>query len=116
MSIDRDAERFRFLQNLEPVEAQAFFWNYTSRAQRAKAIDAAMERAHKASAPVIAVIPITYGCHFDLSPYEEPDDCMLDRGTPSLCTVAKKLHQEGEPKEACRHWKPIGEATQCQNR
>lgn len=38
----KDAERFRFLQNLPVVEAQAYFWNYGSRTERAKAIDIAM--------------------------------------------------------------------------
>lgn len=38
----KDALRFRFLQNLPVVEAQAFFWNYGSRTERAKAIDKAM--------------------------------------------------------------------------
>ena len=36
-----DAERFEYLQNLPVVEAQAFFWQYQSRKQRAKAIDSA---------------------------------------------------------------------------
>lgn len=39
----RDAMRFRYLQNIEPLKAQAFFWNYTSRRQRKKAIDQAMK-------------------------------------------------------------------------
>lgn len=38
----KDALRFRYLQNLPVVEAQAFFWNYGSRTERAKAIDKAM--------------------------------------------------------------------------
>lgn len=42
-SVQRDAERFRFLQNLDPVEAQAFFWNWSGRRNRAKAIDRAIE-------------------------------------------------------------------------
>jgi hypothetical protein len=48
-----DAERFRYLQRLEPRRAQAFFWVYSSRAQRAKAIDRAIaqERAMSESAP-----------------------------------------------------------------
>lgn len=36
-----DAERFKYLQNLPVKDAQAFFWNYTSRKQRAAAIDKA---------------------------------------------------------------------------
>jgi len=35
----RDAERFQYLQNCGHVKAQAYFWNYESRKQRAKAID-----------------------------------------------------------------------------
>ena len=37
----KDAERFQYLQNLSVKDAQAFFWNYTSRKQRAAAIDKA---------------------------------------------------------------------------
>ena len=40
----KDAERFVFLQNIDPKEAQAFFWNISSRRERAKAIDAAREK------------------------------------------------------------------------
>jgi hypothetical protein len=38
----KDAERFRFLQNLPVVKAQAYFWGYGSRRERAAAIDQAM--------------------------------------------------------------------------
>lgn len=41
-SFKKDAARFRFLQDLPTVEAQAFFWNYGSRTERAKAIDKEM--------------------------------------------------------------------------
>jgi hypothetical protein len=41
----KDAERFQYLQNCDPVEAQAFFWNYSSRTERAKAIDVARAAA-----------------------------------------------------------------------
>lgn len=43
----KDAERFRYLQNLDAKDAQAFFWNYQSRKQRAAAIDAALRGAGK---------------------------------------------------------------------
>jgi multidrug resistance efflux pump len=39
---EKDAKRFNKLQNMDPKKAQAFFWNYLSRKQRAKAIDAAI--------------------------------------------------------------------------
>jgi hypothetical protein len=39
----RDAERFRWCQN-NPKKAQAMFWNYSSRKDRAKAIDAAISQ------------------------------------------------------------------------
>jgi hypothetical protein len=35
-----DAARFRALQRMPPVQAQAYFWNFSSRKARAKAIDA----------------------------------------------------------------------------
>mgnify|MGYP006935533625 CR=1 FL=1 len=39
----KDALRFRYLQNLPVAEAQAFFWNYSSRKRRAAAIDEAIK-------------------------------------------------------------------------
>lgn len=60
--VRRDASRFRFLHNLPVVEAQAFFWTYASRKQRAKAIDAAT-----------ATTILRVGCHLkkesELSPF-----------------------------------------------
>ena len=41
---EKDAKRFNGLQNMPPIEAQAFFWNFQSRKQRAAAIDAAIEK------------------------------------------------------------------------
>ena len=43
-ALRKDAERFQYLQNCDQKIAQAFFWNYSSRKARAKAIDAAMEK------------------------------------------------------------------------
>lgn len=37
---ERDARRYRFLRDLPPVVAQAYFWNHASRRERDKAIDA----------------------------------------------------------------------------
>lgn len=54
MDDKRDAERFRFLQNLPVAEAQAFFWHYESRKQRAKAIDE--EMAKRASIHITTLI------------------------------------------------------------
>lgn len=39
---ERDARRFDYLQNCDPIAAQAFFFNYSSRKQRGKAIDEAI--------------------------------------------------------------------------
>lgn len=36
----KDAVRFRKLQEMSPIVAQQFFWNFSSRRERAKAIDA----------------------------------------------------------------------------
>jgi hypothetical protein len=38
-----DASRFNALQNMPAQQAQAFFWNYQSRKERARAIDIAMQ-------------------------------------------------------------------------
>jgi len=42
---EKDAQRFQYLQNLPKADAQAFFWNFDSRKQRAAAIDAALAGA-----------------------------------------------------------------------
>lgn len=42
LKTNKDAARFDYLQNAPVVEAQAFFWNYASRKQRAEAIDEAI--------------------------------------------------------------------------
>ena len=44
----KDAARFRYLQSLPVVKAQAYFWNHASRKQRAKQIDADMLEAEVA--------------------------------------------------------------------
>lgn len=40
----KDANRYRFLQNIPALYAQAYFWEYSSRKQRSKAIDRDMAR------------------------------------------------------------------------
>lgn len=42
VAINRDAARFQYLQSIPAIQAQAFFWRYPSRRDRAKAIDIAM--------------------------------------------------------------------------
>lgn len=41
---ERDARRFKALQNMPRIEAQALFWEFESRKQRAKAIDGQIAR------------------------------------------------------------------------
>lgn len=48
-ALRKDAERFRYLQNIPVVQAQQYFWNHQSRKQRAEAIDFDM----KQNVPVI---------------------------------------------------------------
>lgn len=45
LKLEKDAARFRHLQNIDPKNAQAFFWTYSSRTERRKAIDADMAAA-----------------------------------------------------------------------
>lgn len=40
----KNADRFNYLQNIDPKDAQAFFWNFNSRRQRAAAIDASIAK------------------------------------------------------------------------
>lgn len=44
---EKDAERFEALQNMPIEQAQAFFWNFSSRTERAKAIDSAIAEYKK---------------------------------------------------------------------
>jgi hypothetical protein len=47
---------------------------------------------------------LEYGCHFDLDPEMEPDECILDFGYDyTYCTMATK----DMIKEQCVFWKPI---------
>lgn len=55
----KDAERFRFLQSIDPVSAQAFWWNHRSSKARAKAIDAAIIAAAVAAARTLPETPQT---------------------------------------------------------
>lgn len=38
-TIQKDATRFNVLMNMSPIEAQALFWNYSSKKDRIKQID-----------------------------------------------------------------------------
>lgn len=42
--ITKDAARFNYLNNMPRLEAQALFWQYSSRKELAKAIDKLMEK------------------------------------------------------------------------
>lgn len=46
---------------------------------------------------------IKYGCHCDLEPHMEPDECVIDEGRYHDCIYAKK----GMRKEQCEYWKII---------
>jgi hypothetical protein len=48
--LEKDAARFNWCQN-NPKLAQAMFWNYQSRKQRAEAIDAAITAAKNGEVP-----------------------------------------------------------------
>jgi hypothetical protein len=44
-----------------------------------------------------------YGCHVDLEPGQEPDDCEILTGSLNNCVYAK----EDMRPEQCKYWKPI---------
>ena len=50
---------------------------------------------------------IKYGCHCDLDPDMEPDDCVLDYGGEADCVLARKLLQAGLDNLSCKEWRPI---------
>jgi hypothetical protein len=51
--------------------------------------------------------PVPHGCHVDLEEGMEPDECVLDEGSPNKCIYARRLLREGKDKTACEYWKPI---------
>jgi hypothetical protein len=46
---------------------------------------------------------IRYGCHCDLEQGMQPDGCVIDDGTLSLCHYAKP----GMRKEQCQYWRIV---------
>ena len=48
-ALEKDAARFRYLQDLPASKAQAFFWNWSSRRERSRAIDSAMSSTGEGS-------------------------------------------------------------------
>lgn len=57
-----NSRRFEFLQNLPVVQAQAYFWNYSSRKQRAQAIDQDMREAVLAVSPQLRLCGCPGAC------------------------------------------------------
>jgi hypothetical protein len=55
---ERDALCFQILQNMPPTIAQSFFWNFSSRRQRRKAI-LAWKADQEINAPVASPTPAT---------------------------------------------------------
>ncbi len=51
--------------------------------------------------------PVRYGCHVDIEPGLDPDECVMDFGAFDDCRIAKKLQLEGKCKTDCPHWKPV---------
>lgn len=60
---------------------------------------------HDAADAVKQMVPnlseVKYGCHVDLEPGQEPDDCVIDTGDLFNCIYAK----ESMRKEQCKYWK-----------
>jgi hypothetical protein len=48
-----------------------------------------------------------YGCHCDLDPGQEPDECVLDEGRASDCVLAERLIQNGKGRDDCAEWRII---------
>lgn len=44
-----------------------------------------------------------YGCHCDIEEGVEPDECVIDMGTPHHCIYAKRI----QAKEQCEYWRVI---------
>ncbi|HEY4713832.1 MAG TPA: hypothetical protein VIH30_06285 [Aquirhabdus sp.] len=53
------------------------------------------------------VVSIHRGCHCELAPGENPDECVIDNGFPNDCVYAIKLLREGKTKTDCHEWKII---------
>lgn len=50
---------------------------------------------------------VKYGCHCDLEPGMEPDDCNLRTGDICDCVYAQTLYKLGKGPADCEYWKPI---------
>lgn len=46
---------------------------------------------------------IRWGCHVDLDPGQQPDECVISSDKHSQCVYARK----GMRPEQCEYWKPI---------
>ena len=58
----------------------------------------------------VAEISNHMGCHCDLEPGEEPDECYIDTGNPEDCSIAA---QGGvKCKTDCAYWKPFTKLTE----
>ena len=50
-----------------------------------------------------ATAAVKYGCHCDLEPHMEPDECVIGTDRAGDCSYA---HRHAN-KEACEYWQPI---------
>lgn len=51
---------------------------------------------------------IEYGCHCDLEPGMEPDECVFDNGDICDCIYAERLQKAGKKKYDCEYWREKG--------
>lgn len=50
---------------------------------------------------------VAYGCHADLADGEEPDDCVIDYGSPGDCIHATFANGRNRTSVwTCRYWRP----------
>jgi len=50
-------------------------------------------------------VPEQWGCHCDLAPGQNPDECVFDKNKPDDCLFATKLRLEGTGKVDCQYWR-----------
>jgi hypothetical protein len=96
MNIKKIIGEERWLYN-DPTGAQ-WMWKHNESLDR---IEAAVNKRIKnlTSQPSA----VKYGCHADLDPGMEPDDCVISRNGFEDCIFAKP----GMKPEDCKYWKPI---------
>lgn len=56
---------------------------------------------------VIPIIPVKYGCNYEIDDNEIPNDCYFGTEMENDCAYAVNIAINNGKKEDCKYWKPI---------